>query len=62
MFAFVRWRNWIIRGIFTWILIAIFGIVIYGGPVALMLAVSRKKFLIFGKNEIINFVCLFVTH
>ncbi|EEB20080.1 Phosphatidate cytidylyltransferase, photoreceptor-specific, putative [Pediculus humanus corporis] len=33
-----RWRNWIIRGIFTWILIAIFGIVIYGGPVALMLA------------------------
>ncbi|KAK6641849.1 hypothetical protein RUM44_013567 [Polyplax serrata] len=33
-----RWRNWIIRGIFTWILIGIFGIVIYGGPVALMLA------------------------
>ena len=35
-----RWRNWIIRGIFTWILIGIFGLVIYGGPLALMMAVS----------------------
>lgn len=32
-----RWRNWVIRGIFSFIMISFFGIVIYGGPLALMI-------------------------
>ena len=32
-----RWRNWVIRGIFTWLMIGGFGLIIYGGPLALML-------------------------
>lgn len=32
-----RWKNWIIRGIFTWIMIFGFGLIIYGGPLALMI-------------------------
>ena len=32
-----RWKNWIIRGIFTWLMIGGFGLIIYGGPLALML-------------------------
>ena len=32
-----RWRNWIIRGIFTWVMIGGFTlIVVYGGPLGLM--------------------------
>ncbi|KAL0266428.1 UNVERIFIED_CONTAM: hypothetical protein PYX00_008964 [Menopon gallinae] len=47
-----RWRNWIIRGIFTWILIGIFGLVIYGGPLALMIATLVVQVKCF--EEIIN--------
>ncbi|XP_055383772.1 phosphatidate cytidylyltransferase, photoreceptor-specific [Condylostylus longicornis] len=32
-----KWRNWIIRGIFTWLMIFGFGLLIYGGPLALMI-------------------------
>jgi hypothetical protein len=32
-----RWKNWVIRGIFTWLMIGGFGLIIYGGPLALML-------------------------
>lgn len=32
-----RWKNWIIRGIFTWLMIGGFILIIYGGPLALML-------------------------
>ncbi|XP_039437028.1 phosphatidate cytidylyltransferase, photoreceptor-specific [Culex pipiens pallens] len=42
-----RWRNWVIRGIFTWIMISGFCLIIYGGPLALMitaLAVQVKCF------------------
>ena len=31
-----RWRNWIIRGIFTWVMIGGFTCIVYGGPLALM--------------------------
>ena len=34
-----RWRNWIIRGIFTWVMIFGFGFIIYLGPLALVLLV-----------------------
>ncbi|XP_058457081.1 phosphatidate cytidylyltransferase, photoreceptor-specific [Malaya genurostris] len=42
-----RWKNWVIRGIFTWIMISGFCLIIYGGPLALMvtaLAVQVKCF------------------
>ena len=35
-----RWKNWIIRGIFTTIMICGFGFIIYLGPFALMITVS----------------------
>ncbi|TMW41977.1 hypothetical protein DOY81_012943, partial [Sarcophaga bullata] len=31
------WKNWVIRGIFTWIMICGFCLIIYGGPLALMI-------------------------
>lgn len=34
-----RWRNWIIRGIFGWLMIGLFCLLCYGGPLALMIAV-----------------------
>lgn len=37
-----RWKNWIIRGIFTWIMIGFFVLIVYGGPLALMVTVSVK--------------------
>ncbi|XP_053676964.1 phosphatidate cytidylyltransferase, photoreceptor-specific [Anopheles nili] len=42
-----RWKNWVIRGIFTMIMISGFCLIIYGGPLALMvtaLAVQVKCF------------------
>ncbi|XP_012261960.1 phosphatidate cytidylyltransferase, photoreceptor-specific isoform X2 [Athalia rosae] len=47
-----RWRNWMIRGIFTCLMVSGFGVIIYGGPLALMvttLVVQVKCF-----EEIIN--------
>lgn len=38
-FTFFRWRNYIIRGIFTFIMIMGFCLIIYGGPLALMITV-----------------------
>lgn len=35
-----RWRNYVVRGIFTVIMISGFGLLIYGGPLALMITVS----------------------
>ena len=35
-----RWRNWVVRGIFTWVMIFGFSFVIYLGPLALVLLVS----------------------
>ena len=32
-----RWKNWVIRGIFTWLMIGGFCLIIYGGPLALMI-------------------------
>lgn len=34
-----RWRNWVVRGIFSIIMITFFCLVIYGGPLALMITV-----------------------
>lgn len=35
-----RWRNWAVRAIFSLIMIIFFSLVIYGGPLALMITVS----------------------
>lgn len=44
---FYRWRNWIIRGIFGWLMIGLFCLLCYGGPLALMIAVCILKHFIF---------------
>lgn len=36
---FCRWKNWVIRGIFTFIMISGFCMMIAGGPLALMITV-----------------------
>lgn len=38
-----KWRNWVIRGIFTWLMLGGFCLLIYGGPSALMIAVSSNN-------------------
>lgn len=38
-----RWKNWVIRGVFTWLMIGGFGLIIYGGPLALMLTVRFSQ-------------------
>ncbi|XP_015591715.1 phosphatidate cytidylyltransferase, photoreceptor-specific isoform X1 [Cephus cinctus] len=47
-----RWRNWVIRGIFTWLMIAGFCLIIYGGPLALMVTTLIVQVKCF--EEIIN--------
>ena len=42
-----RWRNWAIRGVFTWILLFMFAGIIYLGPFALVVlvfAIQLKSF------------------
>ena len=34
-----KWKNYIIRFVFTWLMIGGFGLIIYGGPLALMITV-----------------------
>lgn len=34
-----KWRNWVVRGIFSLLMISFFLVVIYGGPLALMITV-----------------------
>ncbi|KAH9630618.1 hypothetical protein HF086_007042 [Spodoptera exigua] len=46
-----RWRNWVIRGIFTWLMIAAFCLLIYGGPLALMITVSIARQLVNSKTR-----------
>lgn len=47
-----RWKNWVIRGIFTWVMISGFCLIIYGGPLALMLTTLIVQVKCF--EEIIN--------
>ncbi|KAH0569197.1 phosphatidate cytidylyltransferase, photoreceptor-specific [Cotesia glomerata] len=47
-----RWKNWVIRGIFTWVMIAGFCLIIYGGPLALMVTTLVVQVKCFA--EIIN--------
>jgi len=47
-----RWKNWVIRGIFTWVMIGGFGLIIYGGPLALMITTFLVQIKCFA--EIIN--------
>lgn len=47
-----RWRNWVIRGIFTWVMILAFAFVIYLGPLALVLVIFALQIKCF--HEIIT--------
>ncbi|XP_059170257.1 phosphatidate cytidylyltransferase, photoreceptor-specific-like [Physella acuta] len=47
-----RWRNWLIRGIFTWLMIFSFAILIYFGPLALVLVTFALQIKCF--HEIIT--------
>ncbi|XP_064595209.1 phosphatidate cytidylyltransferase 2-like [Liolophura sinensis] len=47
-----RWRNWIIRGIFTWVMILSFCFIIYLGPLALVLLIFALQIKCF--HEIIT--------
>ncbi|KAL1139044.1 hypothetical protein AAG570_009105, partial [Ranatra chinensis] len=47
-----RWRNWVIRGIFTFLMIGLFGLIIYWGPLALMITTLLVQVKCF--EEIIN--------
>lgn len=47
-----RWRNWVVRGIFSFIMISFFCFVIYGGPLALMITTLIVQVKCF--EEIIN--------
>ncbi|XP_035712824.1 phosphatidate cytidylyltransferase, photoreceptor-specific isoform X2 [Folsomia candida] len=47
-----RWKNWVIRGIFTWLMIGLFCVIIYLGPLALMVTTLVVQVKCFA--EIIN--------
>ncbi|XP_045470279.1 phosphatidate cytidylyltransferase, photoreceptor-specific [Harmonia axyridis] len=47
-----KWKNWIVRFVFTLIMIVFFGLVIYGGPLALMITTLVVQVKCF--QEIIN--------
>jgi len=47
-----KWRNWVIRGIFTFLMIGAFCLIIYGGPLALMVTALIVQVKCF--EEIIN--------
>ncbi|CAL1544558.1 unnamed protein product [Lymnaea stagnalis] len=47
-----RWRNWLIRGIFTWLMIFSFAVLIYLGPLALVLVTFALQIKCF--HEIIT--------
>lgn len=47
-----RWRNWVIRGIFTWLMIGLFCVLISAGPLALMVTTLIVQVKCF--EEIIN--------
>jgi phosphatidate cytidylyltransferase len=47
-----RWRNWIIRGLFTWLMIFGFAFIVYLGPLYMVLLVMCIELMCF--REIIN--------
>lgn len=51
-FSSPRWRNYMIRFIFTWLMIGGFGLIIWSGPLALMLTTLAVQVKCFA--EIIN--------
>ncbi|XP_052818360.1 phosphatidate cytidylyltransferase, photoreceptor-specific-like [Mya arenaria] len=47
-----RWRNWVIRGFFSWVMILAFALIIWLGPLALVTMIMLLQ--IFGFHEIIT--------
>ncbi|RXG51398.1 Phosphatidate cytidylyltransferase, photoreceptor-specific, partial [Armadillidium vulgare] len=46
-----RWRNWVIRGIFTWVMLGGFGVIIWIGPLALMVTTLLVQVWCFKENN-----------
>ncbi|XP_052829920.1 phosphatidate cytidylyltransferase, photoreceptor-specific isoform X1 [Octopus bimaculoides] len=51
-----RWRNWVIRGIFTWLMILFFAFIVYLGPLALVLLVFAIQIKCFHEIITIGYV------
>ncbi|XP_076459806.1 phosphatidate cytidylyltransferase, photoreceptor-specific-like isoform X1 [Babylonia areolata] len=51
-----RWRNWVIRGIFTWVMLFAFALVIYIGPLALVLVIFALQIKCFHEIITIGYV------
>lgn len=51
-----RWRNWVIRGIFTWVMILSFFAIIYMGPLALVILVMALQIKCFHEIITIGYV------
>ncbi|XP_072401391.1 phosphatidate cytidylyltransferase, photoreceptor-specific [Diabrotica undecimpunctata] len=47
-----KWRNWVVRGVFSFLMLSFFFVVIYGGPLALMITTLVVQVKCF--QEIIN--------
>lgn len=51
-----RWRNWVIRGIFTWVMILAFFAIVYMGPLALVTLVFALQIKCFHEIITIGYV------
>ena len=51
-----RWRNWIIRGLFSWIMIIGFALIVYMGPLALTLLIQAIQVKCFHEIITIGYV------
>ena len=55
-----RWKNWVIRGIFSMLMIGGFGLIIYGGPLALMITVFLVQVKVFNSIKyVVNCIFMF---
>lgn len=51
-----RWRNWVIRGIFSWVMILSFFAIVYMGPLALVLLIMALQIKCFHEIITIGYV------
>ncbi|OWF40078.1 phosphatidate cytidylyltransferase, photoreceptor-specific-like isoform X1 [Mizuhopecten yessoensis] len=51
-----RWRNWVVRGIFSWVMILGFGFMIYLGPLALVVVIFAIQIKCFHEIITIGYV------
>lgn len=61
MYDVFRWRNWIVRTIFSLMMISSFSFVVYLGPVALVTLVSNSVSCLAYYDSLLPAVQLYVT-